>query len=255
MLPTEASAPTAPVLIPEIASRTRKKWIPLAGKIAVLAVLIVGVGVGVNLTQQRQNLESEAKYTELAAIVANVTDESFSIWWTKPNKAEGCVTVSNVETGQQQTKECDTSKTNTHLITLTNLTPGTPYQVSIQHGQSPIFLSPFWGSAIWTRSALKTKPQPNIITGKVVSANQEPVANASVFIAPDLSDKLYLPVTVSTDESGNFFADVSILDYQSVPPFTDYFVEVTDRDGIKLLERTYSKQATATFLTINVSNL
>ena len=228
--------------------KPKKKWGTgaLIGSVAALMVLVVGLGVGLNLLKQRQAVETSAKYTELGILIANVTNTSISVWWKSTTADTGCVVATNLTTNQE-IRQCDDRKSPTHLIAINNLSPKTQYKLVALQGKKELTLSPFWGKGVWTNSSLPTiTPVP--ITGRVLSFDQKPFSEATVFIAPNLSDRLYIPAATLTDKNGQF----SLIPPPLGPKATSYFVEVTDKNGNKLLETSFSKEQVSSFLTITI---
>ncbi len=199
-------------------------------------VLIIGLSVGVVLIQKRQSLESLAKYTEPGITIANLTNGSFSVWWKASTQQTGCVIINS------QAPVCDNRKAFTHLISLNGLTSDQTYQILVKHGQTTILLSPFWGQGIRLPSPPKYDSPKYPLSGQVVTRNGKPLDQATVFIASNLTARIYLPLTTLTNDQGEFsFPDLSDLKFHRVFNLDEYFVEVTDKNGNKLLETIFSK--------------
>lgn len=222
---------------------------PKFWKVGVVAVLVLVIGItsGVVLVRHRQSLKSQAKYTELRVSITNLTDNSFSLWWKADDKQTGCVIINS------QSPICDNRKALTHLISVKNLASGQIYQASAKHGQTTIFLSPFWSQGIYLPSSPKYNPPVYPLSGQVITQNGKPLDQATVFIAPNLTDRMYLPLATLTDNQGLFsFADLSNLKFQQISDVDEYLVEVTDKNGVKLLETVISKDLLKTPFTITV---
>ena len=95
--------------------------------------------------------------------------------------------------------------------------------------------------------------QPRLARGRIVDFSQAPVAGATVFIAPNLFDRMYFPVVAVTDGEGYYQADLGMLSWQYPPEFSQYFVEVADRTGRKLIETVVDKHKIVPLPTISVS--
>jgi len=219
----------------------------LVVNVVVTIALVGGLITGFNLVKKRQLIQTQAKFTEMGITIANLTNASFSVWWKGPDLQIGCVTMN------AQAAVCDNRPAVTHLISLTNLTVGQTYQIVVKHGQTTIPLSPFWGQGIHPLSPPKYDSPDIPLTGQVITSDGQPLDQATVFIAPNLSDRMYLPLAAVTNDQGEFFfANLSDLKFQRVADLDDYFVEVTDKNGNKLLETVISKDLLKTPFTITV---
>ena len=220
---------------------------PKFWKVGLMVVLIAGLATSVILIRQKQSFEPQAKYTEPGVTIANLTDNSFSLWWKANDQQTGCVIINS------QSPICDNRKALTHLISVKNLASSQMYQALAKHGQTTIFLSPFWSQGIYLPSSPKYNPPANPLFGQVITQNGRPLDQATVFIAPNLTDRMYLPLAVLTnDQGGFFFTDLSSLKFQSVYDLDEYFVEVTDKNGNKLLETVIAKDLLKSPFTITV---
>lgn len=212
-----------------------------------LLLVVVGLVVVLGVIRQRQSLSSQAKYTELGITITNLTNNAFSVWWKAPDRQTGCVMIN------AQVPVCDDRKAFTHLISINNLTSGQTYQILIKHGQRTMLLSPFWGQGISLPSPPKYDSPTQPLSGRVVTADGRPLDQATVFIAPDLTDRMYLPLAALTNDEGEFsFADLADLKFQGVFNPDAYFIEVTDKNGNKLLEATFPEDRVKSVFTLTI---
>ncbi|MDO8487839.1 MAG: hypothetical protein Q7S31_00795 [bacterium] len=202
-------------------------------RIFVVVGLVVGLAVGVMLVRQRQLTQTSAKYTELEALPVNVTDTSIGIWWRSDNLSPGCVDLVDIDT-RQTFSQCEETAALNHLVNVSGLTPSAKYEVQISSGGNTVLLSPFFGAYIQT-SARPDFLAPQLVIGKVTVSDSS-LSNATVFVGLDLSDHFRFPLAVKTAADGTFTADLAKLAYFSPPPYSAYFVEVTDSTGLKLTE-------------------
>lgn len=221
-------------------------------QIVGLAVLFVAIVVGIWVVRVRQRGEPQARYSERKLVIANVRDRALSVWWSTQKPETGCVVVAN-STDDQERRFCSNFKTTTHLVEANNLQPETRYALRVETDTQKMSLDPYFGKGVSTRASLWGFP-PQTIRGQIVDAQQTPIGGATVFIAPNLSDRMYFPLSTTTDSAGYYQVDVSVLDFQYPPAFGDYFVEVVDQGGKKLIETVVQKPATETFPVISITS-
>lgn len=105
-----------------------------------LGVLIVGLVMGGFLVLQRQILTSRANQSFLPknVTVANISDTSFSIFWSTDQPTTGFVQAgpaSSLEGSYLDERDSQSPKLhNLHFVTLTNLKPNTLYYYQIRSG-------------------------------------------------------------------------------------------------------------------------
>jgi|SRR3989338_2544428 len=222
------------------------------GGTLVLLLLGGAIALAAQFGLFRGDIRQMARYTEVGVGIANITDSSMSVWWLQKQKARGCVTLTNTET-QQKHNKCDEESSFTHLVNVTGLSPATGYQVEVKHGEMSIYLSPFWGRAIWTR-VIGSRKDAEVVKGRVLDQKGEPVVEAVVFVAPGISDRMYIPLAVTTNQRGEFSVDLAILKMQFVDISSSLFVEVTSKDGLKLVEKTTARSSATTLPDILVDS-
>lgn len=214
----------------------------LIGGLLSLLVLIGGLAVGLVLIRQRQQTSIEARYTELLSLPVNVTDTSIGVWWKSDQTATGCITLTDVDTGQKF-EQCDQTPKFTHLINIGGLTPEAKYRINIDASGKNVLLSDFFGS--YTQTSPQVSHIEQVVKG-VVTSNKMPLAGATVFMGPNLTDRFQFPQATQTDLNGSFSIDITLFFYWDAAPIDSYFIEVTDADGRKLIETTKTAAEVAT---------
>ena len=239
-----------PTESPKPKNKINKKLV--FGGTLVLLLLGGAIALAAQFGLFRGDIRQMARYTEVGVGMANVTDNSISVWWLQKQKARGCVTLTNTET-QQKHNKCDEESSFTHLVNVTGLSPATGYQVEVKHGETSVYLSPFWGRAIWTR-VIGSRKDAEVVKGRGLDQKGEPVVEAVVFVAPGISDRMYIPLAVTTNQRGEFSVDLAILKMQFVDISSSLFVEVTSKDGLKLVEKTTARSSATTLPDILVDS-
>lgn len=222
------------------------------GGTLVLLLLGGALALAAQLGLFRGDIRQLARYTEVGVGIANITDNSMSVWWLQGSRVGGCVTITDTKS-QKQVNKCDEKESRIHLIDVSGLNPGSSYRVDIKHGGVSVPLGPFWGQAIWTRYA-KAKQTPERVSGRVIDSKNRPITDAIVFVGPTASDRMYIPLAVTTNELGIFSVDLAILKMQSVDISGSLFVEVTSKDGIKLVEKIITRVSPTTLPDVLVNS-
>ncbi|OGY17564.1 MAG: hypothetical protein A2784_02805 [Candidatus Chisholmbacteria bacterium RIFCSPHIGHO2_01_FULL_48_12] len=219
--------------------------------ISGLVLLIVVMGLGLMLVRQKQNVEIEARFSELNLVVANVTDTSVSLWWKTDKPESGCLVARVFPQGEEK-RVCDKERKITHLVEVGGLVAETRYSLKVKTETRELTLNPYLGAWVSTRLTLPGG-QPRWGNGQVADVKGVPVVGATVFMSPNLSDRMYFPVAAMTDDSGYYQLDLAKLDFQYPGEFNEYFVEVVDYQGRKLIEMTMEKDTVAPFPVVTVS--
>lgn len=161
---------------------------------------------------------------EHALNVANVTTNTFSLWWWSKAPTSDCISV-KTENGQDVKVVCEDSPKTSHFLTINNLEPGTSYSIEKKIG----FLS-----VIRTLAAEEVSPSSLVAQGSVIHEGASPLAasNVVVFIYRQEQPRYVYPVAALTDGRGYVSIDVGQLDIVDVPQkATSYMVQVIDQTG------------------------
>lgn len=190
------------------------------------------------VSQQRQltDTRSKAAYvtSENKLYIANLDKTSFSVVWKESLPSKGCATAINTKT-KKESKQCDTSLSTMHLVTLTGLDPYLTHTVSAQ-GAQKVLLHPFFGDGVITGLFDETKPSSRLSKGTVTTQKGQPFQGGFVIVTPVLTNRFYFPVADETDPKGQYQIDLSLITAQNPGPFDAYLVEVVDRMGKTLVE-------------------
>lgn len=145
--------------------------------------------------------------------VSNITDSSFTVSYVTDANVAGTLAVGTANQTNQVTLDDRDKKQNTpqeyttHYITVTNLTPSTPYTFTItsggetfQNGETPYQVTT--GPPLTIESAANT-----IITGKVTHDNGTPATNVIVYVSAANSQVL----SALTNNTGTYNLDLKTM--------------------------------------------
>lgn len=233
--PITPSDPTKSSPIPPPVKRRHYK----PALVALLFFLLVTIPLGAYFVSQQKQLtdtRSKAAYvtSENKLYIANLDKTSFSVVWKESLPSKGCATAINTKT-KKESKQCDTSLSTMHLVTLTGLDPYLTHTVSAQ-GAQKVLLHPFFGDGVITGLFDETKPSSRLSKGTVATQKGQPFQGGFVIVTPVLTNRFYFPVADETDPKGQYQIDLSLITAQNPGPFDAYLVEVVDRMGKTLVE-------------------
>ncbi|OGG14938.1 hypothetical protein A2875_03175 [Candidatus Gottesmanbacteria bacterium RIFCSPHIGHO2_01_FULL_46_14] len=224
--------------------------------VASLLFLLLTIPLAVYFVSQQRQLadtRSKAAYvtSESKLYIANLDKTSLSVIWKEQADSKGCAMAKNTQT-KKETKACDDTLSRMHLITLTNLDPYTPHELSAQGGQK-ISLHPFFGATVISGLFDERKPPSRFVEGTIVTSGGQPLKDVFVVISPLLTDRFYFPIASKTDQQGVYSVDVSLIDAQ-IPASSDgYLVEVVDRLGKTLTEQKVGSASADQIPTVTVA--
>lgn len=188
-----------------------------------LVVLLAGLGTGVLLIQKTQVFRAAASPTETPKDVriTNVANSSFTVSWTTSSKTRGFVAYGKTAglghiAGEQKPKS-----TQQH-VSVGGLAPQTTYFFKVG-SQDTLYDNN--GKPYQTKTAplLPSRPEADIVYGKIVSASGAPKAGAVVYLTFPAASGL----STTTDSSGSWIIDLSgarTTDLSSFVPYTDQTV-------------------------------
>ncbi len=246
-----ALVPAAPPAAPKAQNGKSKSLIA-----SLVLFFLLTIPLSAYVVSQQQALtdqRSKAVYVTKASefYVANLDKTSFSVVWKEDVPAKGCVSAKNTKT-QKETRTCDEILSRFHLVTLTGLDPYFSYTVSGK-GSGNVNLHPMFGNAVVSGLFDKSKPPSNMMRGTITESSGQPLKDMFVIISPVLTDRFYFPIASTTDQSGNYSVDLSLIDAQSPPPYELINVEVVNRQGQTLIEQKIPRPTGSEIPTVTVN--
>ena len=201
-----------------------------------LGILVVGLGAGIYLVNQNQNLAAKAGPTDSPKNVkiSNRSSTGYSVSWTTDIPVTGVVKYSenpaqiNIPAGDIRDQVSGTAQGYTsHYVAIAGLLPEKTYYFVIGSG-SAVYDDGGKPFQIRTSSQVIAPPE-DVITGKILTANNEPVNGAIVYVEVEGADTLSTVTKVDGTWRLNLAnsrdTDGKVLNYNSTTATLSIFVQ------------------------------
>ena len=201
---------------------------PVLGKsiptILGLLLLIAAIGGGYYLISKNKILPAKSNPETIPQniTISNISSNGFTVSWLTNASSIGTVTVGEEKNKLNETFldyrdkiSGDSNKHVTHFVNIENLKPQTTYFFSINPSDKASQKEPLF---ITTGPALGSQPLTDIIYGKVVNKNQQPISGAIIYI--ELTNAS--PISALTSDDGMWAESLHIvrtIDLTSYAPY------------------------------------